>query len=63
MLHDIENQSTINVEDGFEIAREEVLSAAMALPYEEKVQLLRFIEGGTANERGYDCMVQRHQNG
>lgn len=63
MLYDIENQSIINVEDGFEIAREEVLSAAMALPYEEKVQLLRFIEGGTANERGYDCMVQRHQNG
>ena len=63
MLHDIENQSTINVEGGIEIAREEVLSAAMALPYEEKVQLLRFIEGETANERGYDCMVQRHQNG
>ena len=63
MLYDIENQSTINVEDGIEIAREELLSAAMALPYEEKVQLLRFIEGGTSNERGYDCMVQRHQNG
>lgn len=63
MLYDIENQSTIDVEDGIEIAREELLSAAMALPYEEKVQLLRFIEGGTANERGYDYMVQRHQNG
>lgn len=63
MLYDIENQSTINVEDGIEIAREKVLSAAMALSYEEKVQLLRFIERGTANERGYDCMVQRHQNG
>lgn len=63
MLHDIENQSTINVEGGIEIAREELLSAAMALPYEEKVKLLKFIEGGTANERGYDCMVQRHQNG
>ncbi len=63
MLYDIENQSTINVEDGIEIVREELLSAAMALPYKEKVQLLRFIEGGTANERGYDCMVQRHQNG
>lgn len=63
MLYDIENQSTINAEDGIEIAREKLLSTAMALPYEEKVQLLRFIEGGTANERGYDCMVQRHQNG
>lgn len=63
MLYNIENQSTINAEDGIEIAREKLLSAAMALPYEEKVQLLRFIEGGTANERGYDCMVQRHQNG
>lgn len=63
MLYDIENQSTINAEDGIEIAREKLLSAAMALPYEEKVQLLRFIEGGTANERDYDCMVQRRQNG
>lgn len=63
MLYDIENQSTINAEDGIEIAREKLLSAAMALPYEEKVQLLRFIEGGTANERSYDCMVQRRQNG
>ena len=63
MLYDIENQSTINAEDGIEIAREKLLSAAMALPYEEKVQLLRFIEGGTVNERGYDCMVQRRQNG
>ncbi len=63
MLYDIENQSTINAEDGIEIARGKLLSAAMALPYEEKVQLLRFIEGGTANERGYDCMVQRRQNG
>lgn len=63
MLHDIENQSTINVEGGIEIVREELLSAAMALPYEEKVQLLKFIEGGTVNERGYDCMVQRRQNG
>lgn len=57
MLYDIENQSIINAEDSIEIAREELLSAAMELPYEEKVQLLRFIEGGTANERGYDCMV------
>ena len=63
MLYDIENQSIINAEDGIEITREKLLPAAMALPYEEKVQLLRFIEGGTANERGYDCMVQRHQNG
>lgn len=63
MLYVIENQSTINVEDGNEIDRENLLSAAMALPYEEKVQLLKFIEGGTVNERGYDCMVQRHQNG
>ena len=63
MLYDIENQSTINVEDGIEIVREELLSAAMALPYKEKVQLLRFIEGGTANERAFYCMVQRHQNG
>lgn len=63
MLYDIENQSTINAEDGIEIAREKLLSAAMALPYEEKVQLLRFIKGGTANERCYDCMVQRRQNG
>lgn len=63
MLYDIENQSIINVEGGIEIVREELLSAAMALPYEEKVQLLKFIEGETANERGYDCMVQRHQNG
>lgn len=63
MLYDIENQSIINAEDGIEITREKLLSAAMSLPYEEKVQLLRFIEGGTANERGYDCMVQRRQNG
>ncbi len=63
MLNDIKNHSTINAEDGIEIAREKLLSAAMALPYEEKVQLLRFIEGGTANERGYEYMVQRHQNG
>lgn len=63
MLYDIENQSTINVEDGIEIAREKLLSAALALPYEEKVQLLRFIKGGTSNERCYDCMVQRRQNG
>ena len=46
MLYDIENQSTINVEGGIEIAREKLLSAALALPYEEKVQLLRFIEKG-----------------
>lgn len=63
MLYDIENQSTINGVGDVESAREKLLSAALALPYEEKVQLLRFIEGGTANERGYDCMVQRHQNG
>lgn len=63
MLYDIENQSIINAEDGIEITREKLLSAAMALPYEEKVQLLRFIEGGTANEKCYDCMVQRRQNG
>lgn len=46
MLYDIENQSIINAEDGIEIDREKLLSAAMALPYEEKVQLLRFIEKG-----------------
>lgn len=63
MLYDIENQSTINVEDGFEIAREEVLSAAMALPYEEKVQLLRFIEGGLYHERANESMVHRRENG
>lgn len=63
MLYDIENQSTINGEDGIKNTREKLLTAALALPYEEKVQLLRFIEGGTVNERGYDCMVQRHQNG
>ena len=63
MLYDIENQSTINVEGGIEIVREELLSAAMALPYEEKVQLLRFIEGGTANERANESMVHRRENG
>lgn len=63
MLYDIENQSTINDEGGIEDVREKLLSAALALPCEEKLQLLRFIEGGTANERGYGCMVQRRQNG
>lgn len=63
MLYDIENQSTINGVGDVESAREKLLSDALALPYEEKLQLLRFIEGGIANERGYDCMVQRRQNG
>lgn len=62
MLYNDAKCDTINRAD-VEILREKLVCAALALPYEEKVQLLRFIEGGTANERGYDCMVQRRQNG
>lgn len=52
MLYDTENQSIINGQGGIEDVREKLLSAALALPYEEKLQLLRFIEGRTANEKG-----------
>jgi hypothetical protein len=62
MLYNDAKCDTISRAD-VEILRKKLVCVALALSYEEKVQLLRFIEGETANERGYDCMVQRHQNG
>lgn len=62
MLYNDAKCDTISRAD-VEILRKKLVCVALALPYEEKVQLLKFIEGGTVNERGYDCMVQRHQNG
>ena len=62
MLYNDAKCDTISRAD-VEILRKKLVCVALALSYEEKVQLLRFIEGGTANERGYDCMVQRRQNG
>lgn len=46
-----------------EIMREKVLYSALSLAPEEKIQLLRFIEGGLCRERANESMVHRRENG
>lgn len=50
-------------ETDIEIMREKVLYSALSLAPEEKIQLLRFIEGGLYHERANESMVHRRENG
>ena len=50
-------------ETDIEIMREKVLYSALSLAPEEKIQLLRFIEGGLCHERANESMVHRCENG
>lgn len=50
-------------ETDIEIMREKVLCSALSLAPEEKIQLLRFIEGGLCHERANKSMVHRRKNG
>lgn len=50
-------------ETDIEIMREKVLYSALLLAPEEKIQLLRFIEGGLYHERANESMVHRRKNG
>lgn len=50
-------------ETDIEIMREKVLYSALSLAPEEKIQLLRFIEGGLCRERANKSMVHRRKNG
>lgn len=46
-----------------EIMRGKALYSALSLAPEEKIQLLRFIEGGLCHERANESMVHRRENG
>ncbi len=50
-------------ETAIEIMREKVLYSALSLAPEEKIQLLKFIEGGLCHERANKSMVHRRENG
>ena len=62
MLRNGVNNNTIRETD-IEIMREKVLYSALSLAPEEKIQLLRFIEGGVCHERANKSMVHRRENG
>lgn len=62
MLRNGVKNNTIRETD-IEIMREKVLYSALSLAPEEKVQLLRFIEGGVCHERANKSMVHRRENG
>ena len=62
MLYNDAKCDTINRAD-VEILREKLVCAALALPYEAKLELLKLIEGEEKNERGREVMVHRRQNG
>lgn len=51
MLYDDAKLDTIDRED-IEMLRENLICAALALPYKAKLELLKFIEGREKNERG-----------
>ena len=50
-------------ETDIEIMREKGLYSALSLVPEEKIQLLRIIEGGLCHERANESMVHRRENG
>lgn len=62
MLRNSVKNNTIRETD-IEIMREKVLYSALSLAPEEKIQLLRFIEGGVCHERANKSMVHRRENG
>lgn len=62
MLCNDAKNDTISETD-IEIMREKVLYSALSLAPEEKIQLLRFIEGGLCHERANKSMVHRRENG
>lgn len=62
MLRNGVKNNTIRETD-IEIMREKVLYSALSLAPEEKIQLLRFIEGGLCHERANKSMVHRRKNG
>jgi hypothetical protein len=62
MLRNGVKNNTIRETD-IEIMREKVLYSALSLAPEEKIQLLRFIEGGVCHERANKSMVHRRENG
>lgn len=51
MLYNDAKCDTISRAD-VEMLREKLVCAALALPYEAKLELLKFIEGREKNERG-----------